>query len=95
MKVSYQAASHVNSILEKKAHAADAFTDTPELFRSEFWEFIFERAENRRYAQTLLVELDQLASQGVTVSSFVSKNLVKAMKIARTTLRNAELAHCR
>ncbi|MFZ6774959.1 hypothetical protein ACO0LB_19835 [Undibacterium sp. SXout7W] len=92
MKVSYLAAGHVNSILEKTSHAADAFTNTPELFRPEFWEFIFVRAENRKYAQTILEELDDLASQGVTVSTFVSQNIVKAMKI---TTQHSEMRNLR
>lgn len=90
MKVTYLAARHVNSILEKTDKAADQFSSTPEIFRPEFWEFVHERAKNKAHAQSVLEELDELASQGVTVSSFVSFNITQAMKTARTTLRYAD-----
>ena len=91
MKVTYQAAAHTNSILAEIDQAVDAFTSTPEIFRKEFWEFIHVRAENPKYAQNVLDELDSLAAQGVTLSPFVGKNLVFAMKRARATLRHEEL----
>lgn len=91
MKVTYQAAAHTNSVLDKIEQAASAFTTTPELFRPEFWEFVFSRAQNVKYAQDVLTELDAMGKEGVTVSYFISVNLVQAMKIARTTLRNEEV----
>ncbi|MEB0033072.1 hypothetical protein QN372_20205 [Undibacterium sp. RTI2.1] len=91
MKVTFSAAAHTNSVLDKIEQTAKAFTTTPELFRPEFWEFIAKRASNSKYAQDVLNELYQLASAGVTIDSFISSNLVQVMQIARTTLRTAEI----
>ena len=90
MKVTYQAVQHTNKILVQTDKAVEAFTATPEIFRNEFWEFVHVRAENPKYAQDVLEELDTLASKGVTLSPFVASHLVKAMRIARQTLRHEE-----
>ena len=91
MKVTYQAAARVNTTLIKMERAADAFSNTPELYRKEFWDFVLVQASNPNYAQTVLEEMDALGKEGVSVSKFVSFNMVNAMAVARHTLRNQEI----
>lgn len=91
MKVTYLAAHRTNSVLKKIEAAAEVFTTMPELFDLSFWDTMVSFAANPKYAQSVLDELDEVASKGITVSSFVSSNLVQTMKVARTTLRNQEM----
>lgn len=91
MKVTYKAASQTNSVLAKIEKAAEAFHSMPELFLPDFWEHVHSLAMNPNTAQAVLDELDAEAAKGITVSKFVAFNLVQAMSIARSTLRNAEI----
>lgn len=91
MKVTHQAASHVNSVLQQIEKTSQAFTATPELFKPEFWEYMCSAASNIKSAQMVLTELDNAAQDGITISPYISFNMVQVMRIARTTLRNHEI----
>lgn len=91
MKVTFLAASKTNSVLKQIDSAAEAFCENPELFNPAFWELVAQAASNINTAQFVLDDLDIQAAKGISVSKFVSINLVQAMRIARTTLRNHEL----
>lgn len=86
MKVTHQAARHVNSVLNCIDHSTDAFTKTPELFNPAFWELVHMKAENPRSAQMVLDEMDSLSQEGVMISPYIARNLTHAMWTARKTL---------
>lgn len=88
MKVTNQAVQHVNSILRRIEHSSEVFTTTPELFNQNFWELVHLKAEDPRYAQMVIDEMNALSQEGVMISPFITKNLTHAMWTARRTLTN-------
>lgn len=88
MKVTHQAVSHANSILDRIDRSTDTFTKTPELFNADFWELVHLKAEDPRSAQMVLNEMNTLSQEGVMISPYINKNLTHAMWTARKTLTN-------
>lgn len=66
------------------------FAVWPELFVTAFWDQMHQFAKDPRKAKDVILEMDQLAAQGATVSPQVGRNMMAVMKTARRTVQHAD-----